>query len=266
MILGWGFGLAVLGYYLFDIYENLFMENVDMVQIMNAFPEEMMAFFGGDMNVFEPAGFLHLEFFSYIPIILGIVNITNAANLITKKEEDGTLELILAQPISRSGLFWSKLFALVVTLLLILTLVWGGFALGLSHTEGFEIEQEELVLPFLTLFAVLMIFLALALVLSMILPTSGAASLLTGFFLIASWIITSLEKIDQNLENLNRFSPLKYYQGGEAIKGMNVEYFLFLLGISAVLVVLAWLLFEKRDLRFGGSGWMRLVFRKREQT
>jgi ABC-2 type transport system permease protein len=264
MILGWGLGLALLGYWMFDIYETMFVTNIDLQQMMAAFPEEMMAFFGGtDINIFDPEGFLHIEFFSYIPIILGIVAVSGATNLIVKKEEEGSLELILAQPVSRTTVFWGKLLALLVSILLILVITWGGFALGLVSTDSFDLDQAQLVRPFISLFAVLLLFLSLALLLSMILPTSGAASMAANLVLIASFFITSLAQIEDRLEGLNRFSPLNYYQGGRALSGLNIGYLLLLLGVSLVFLLAAWLLFEKRDLHFSGTGWLRIALRRK---
>lgn len=267
MILGWGLGLGLLGYWMFDIYETMFGMEVDLMQLMAAFPEEMLAFFGGaDVNIFEPAGFLHLEFFSYIPLILGIVAVSGATGLIVKMEEQGSLELILAQPISRSAVFWGKLLAFLMTFILILAIIWGGFALGLAGTDSFDLTQAQLIRPFISLFAVLLVFLSLALMLSMILPTSGSAAMVTNILLIASFFITSLAHIEDRLESLNAFSPLRYYQGGNALNGLNVEYLLILFGSALVFIGIAWLLFEKRDLRFGGTGWLRVVRkRKREE-
>lgn len=264
MILGWGLGLGLLGFYLFDIYENFFTQNIDLRELLSAFPENMMAFFGGDVNIFEPSGFLHLEFFSYMPIILGIMVISSATGLITKKEEEGTLEIIIAQPVSRSLVFWSRLLALIVSVILILVITWGGFALGLNATEAFDIDQVEMTRPLISLFAILLPFLALALLLSMLLPSSSAASLVSGFLLIAFFFISSLARIDEGLEPINRFSPFKYYQGGAAVGGLDLQNLLILFGISFVFIALAWFFFVKRDLRFGGSGGFWLVFPKKE--
>ena len=263
MILGWGLGLALLGYFLFDIYESLVGMDADLQQMMQAFPEEMLAFFGGDVDIFDPEGFLHLEFFSYIPIILGLVVVSGATRLIVKEEEQGSLELILAQPISRTAVFWSKLAALIITLILILAITWGGFALGLAGTDSFDLDQGQLVRPFVSLFVVLLVFLSLALLLSMILPTSGSASMVANLVLIASFFITSLAQIYDRLEPLNRYSPLRYYQGGRALSGFNTEHLLILFGVSVVFIALDWFLFEKRDLRFGGTGWLRLAFKRK---
>ena len=259
MILGWGLGLGLLGYYLFDIYDTFFERNIDLRSVFNAFPDDLMAFFGGDVDLFTPAGFMHLEFFSYMPIVLGIMVISAAASLITKSEEEGTLEVLLSQPISRSKVFVSRLLALLLSVILILGIVWSGFALGVHFTD-FDLEMGELVLPFISLFAILLTFMSLALFLSMLLPTSSSAGLVTGFLLIASFFISSLARIDEDLEGINRFSPLKYYQGGAAVDGLDGQNLLLLFGLSVLFIALAWFLFEKRDMRFGGTGGLRLVF------
>jgi ABC-2 type transport system permease protein len=265
MILGWGIGLGILAYYLFDIYDTLFQQDVNLQQLLNAFPEGMLAFFGGeDVDLFSPSGFLHLEFFSYMPIVLGIMVVASAANLLTRSEEEGSLELILAQPVSRSLVFWSRTLALVLSVSLILLIIWAGAAIGLE-LHDFDITQGQLVRPFVSLFAILVLFLALALFLSMVLPTSGAASLGAGFLLIASYFISSLARIDEDLEGLNHFSPLKYYQGGTALNGLNSEHLLLLFGLAVVFLLLAWFFFVKRDMRFGGTGGLRLVFKRGER-
>jgi len=267
MILGWGLGLGLLGYWMFDIYETMFGMDVDLQQMIAAFPDEMMAFFGGaDVNVFEPAGFLHLEFFSYIPLILGFVAVSGATGLIAKEEEAGSLELILAQPVSRSAVFWGKLLALLATFILIMVLIWGGFAIGLARTDTFDLTQGQLVQPFISLLAVVMVFLSLALLLSMILPTSGSASMVANFVLIASFFITSLAQIEDRLEIVNQFSPLNYYQGGKALSGLNGESVLILYGVSILLTLLAWRLFLKRDLHFSGTGWLSVAHKRKGEV
>ena len=263
MILGWGFGLGGLGYLLLDIYGSIFQRNVDLQSFIDAFPEEFLAFFGDTTSFLTTEGFLGLEFFSYMPVILGVLVISSASNLISKQEEDGSLELIAAQPISRSAIFWGKLFALKLSVILIILMTWAGMLLGASRSDTLDLSALELINPFISLFAILLVFLGLALFLTMILPGGGSAGLLAGFLLIASYFITSLTRLDEDLAPFNRFSPLKYYQGGDAIKALDIQYLLILLGISVVFLLLAWFFFVKRDFRFGGSGGFRINLSKK---
>jgi len=265
MILGWGVGLGFLGWFMLDIFETFFEQNIDFSQYMQAFPENLMAFFGVSGDLLSPDTFLGIEFFSYIPVILGIMVITNASKLISKGEEEGTLELILAQPVSRSAVFWSNLMALILSLVLILVITWGGFAIGLTQVSAFELTQAQIFHPFVSLFAILLMFLSFSLMLSMILAGSGTAGLVTGFLLIASFFLTSLSRINEDLEAVNRFSPMKYYQGGDAMNGLDLQSLLILFGLAIVFIAVAWFFFVNRDLRFGGSGGLRLVFPKKSK-
>ncbi len=250
MILGWGMGLALLGYYLFTFYDSFFEQSVALDQMIQALPEGLLAFFGENTNPLSAEGFLTLEFFSYIPIILGIMIISNACKLVRGQEEDGTLELIIAQPVSRGTIFWGRFLALLLSLIAILALTWGGFALGLTVTTEIDLSQGALARPFLSLLALLLFFLALALFLSMLLPSS-TAGLVSGFVLIASYFISSMARLDDTLDTVNLFSPLRYYQSGEAISGLNLKHLLLLLGLGLLFLLAAWWVFAKRDLKFG---------------
>jgi len=265
MILGWGLGLGLLGYYMFGIYESFIEQNINLAEIMAAMPAEMMAFFGGELDLVSPEGFLTIEFFSYMPVVLGILAISQASGLITGEEEDGTLEMVIAQPISRGALFWGKLLALCVNLGLILLITWLGFAVGNEFSDAFNIETVDLLNPFVSLFAVLLFFTGLALLLSMILPGSKSANFAAVLYLIAGYFITSLARIDDRLETANLLSPLRYYQTGEALHGLEPGYLFILLYFALLFILCAWLIFLKRDLHFGITGSMRIALPRREK-
>lgn len=79
-----------------------------------------------------------------------------------------------------------------------------------------------------------------------------------GLVLVGSFFITTLARIDTDLEALAKFSPLEYYQGGNAIVGMEWGWTGGLLGFAALFFLLAWWLFERRDIRVGGEGGWKL--------
>jgi ABC-2 type transport system permease protein len=111
-----------------------------------------------------------------------------------------------------------------------------------------------MVLPYLSLLAVLLFFGALALLLSMVLPSRRVAAMGAGVVLLVSFFLTTLARIDQNLESVASLSPLAYYQSGEAILGLNGAWFGGLLTAAGLLAALAWWRFERRDIRVVGEG------------
>ncbi len=266
-ILAWGIGLAVLGGYLLSFSETFIgaEQQATLQQLFEIYPEELMAFFGDMDQMFTPSGFLHIEFFSYMPIILGIYAILAGSGLLVGDEENGILDLILSYPVSRSALFWGRMLAFLLCNVLISFIIWAGFSLVIPSTE-LGITPGEMVMPMLSLFSVLVFFGTFSVLLSMFLPSRRMAALLTGVLMVASFFITGLSSVDERLESIARFSPLNYYQGGEALNQLNWEWVLGLAGISVLFILLSWLGFIRRDIRVGGEGgWSLPKLSRRNQ-
>src|SRR3990172_1720480 len=112
-ILGWGLSLGLLGFYLMPFYDTLAEQQDTLKQLLASYPPELMAFFGDTTVMFTPEGYLGFEFFSYMPLVLGIFAVLAGSGLLRADEENGTLDLILAHPVSRTALFTGRLLALV---------------------------------------------------------------------------------------------------------------------------------------------------------
>jgi ABC-2 type transport system permease protein len=265
-ILGWGLSLAVLSLYLVSFYDTLVEQQAQLQQLMASYPRELLVFFGDVDTMFTPQGYLSLEFFSYMPLILGIYVVLAGSGLLAGDEESGTLDLLLAHPISRSRLFAGRLLALGLSTVAILALCWLGFLLGQQWSE-LDLAWDTLALPFVSLWAVLAVFGGLSILMSMLLPSRRAAAMVGGLAVVLSFFVTSLSRIDENLEAAARFSPLNYYQSGDAILGLNGEWLAGLIGVALVSIALAWWRFERRDIRVGGEGsWGVPGLRRRRAT
>jgi ABC-2 type transport system permease protein len=91
-----------------------------------------------------------------------------------------------------------------------------------------------------------------------------AAGMLTGALLVDNFLIIGLARLNQDLQSLVEYTPLYYFQGGEAIGAMNWEWVLGIGLAALVLTLLAWLLFLRRDIRVGGEGSWRLPWARRK--
>jgi ABC-2 type transport system permease protein len=260
-ILGWGIALGLMAMLVVSIYGVFADQQAQFDQILEAYPPELMAFFGIDTattSMFSPEGFISVEFFSFIaPIALGIFAVLTGSGLLAGDEEKGTLDLILAHPVSRTSLFMGRLLAFVTATVGILAIVWLGFIVAMSRSS-MGIGWGAILLPLLSLLAVLLVFSTLALLLSMVLPSRGMAASVAGLVMVASYFITSLAKINEDLETIARFFPLNYYQSGEAIHGLNWQWLGGLLLVAVIFALLAWWRFWRRDIRVGGEGGWRL--------
>ena len=256
-VLGWGIVLALLGWYIVALYDSFAAPDSRQAftQMMDAYPPELMSFFGDISHIFDPSGFINFTVFSYMPVVLGIFAIQVGGGLLAGDEEKGTLDLVLAHPVSRTAFFLGRLAAFIVATLAILFIFWLGLAIPLPPT-GLEMEAGELLLPFLSLLGLLLFFGTLTLALSMLLPSQRMAAMFSGLLLVASYIVNSLGRVDPELVKLDPYLPLHYYQGGLAIDGLNLKWLGGLLAFSLLFSLLAWWRFERREIRVSGeAGW-----------
>ena len=256
-ILGWGIGLALLGLFMAQFYGTIVDQSDQFQELLDSYPQELMAFFGDVSDLATPSGYLNLEYFILMPLILGVFAVLVGSGLLVSDEESGRLDLILAHPVGRGELFWGRAAAFVAAMVGITVLAWLGVYIPTSWT-ALHVGWLDLTLAYVSLFTVLLLFGALALVLSLVLPSRRMAAMVSGLLLVVSYFVTSLANVIPELEPLAQVSPLTYYQGGEALDGLNLTWIIGLLLPTVLFSILAWWRFKRRDIRVGGEGaWHR---------
>ena len=262
-VLGFGLALFALGWPIVSAFEVVQREQEKIAELARNF-EMFITAAGGDVNnLGSPENFLSMRYFSVLPLILGIYAVLAGSGLLAADEENGTLDLVLAHPVSRTALFLGRLAAFAAATVAILGLSWLGFVVAMSWSS-LDVSGWAMARPFVSLLAVLFFFGGLALLLSMTLPSRRLAAMSAGMVLLASFFLTTLARMDPGLETVASLSPLAYYQSGDAIDSLNVRWFAGLLIMAGLFAALAWWLFERRDIRVvGEGGWRWRLFSRK---
>ena len=257
-IIGWGLGLALLGLIIVPFYDIFGGQQDQFQQLIENYPEELLAFFGGDMtSVLTPIGYLKMYAFSMLPIIFGIFSVMAGSGLLLKDEEHGRLDLIVSHPVGRTSLFFGRFLGFTGAAISILLIGWLGFCILLGQSS-LDMTWGQLAVPFVSLLVQLVIYAALAALLSMLLPKRSLAAMITGVVLVISYFVSSLVALDDRLELVAKFLPHNYYQVVLSFQELNLTWLFALLGISLGMVLLAWWLFLCRDIRISGEGSWQL--------
>jgi len=257
-IIGWGLGIAALGLILVVFYDVFMEQQADFMQMIESYPPEFLAFFGGDAtSLATTEGYLGMYGFSMLPVIIGIFAVLAGSGLIASDEESGRLDLLVAYPVSRSGFFFGRVIGLLVATLGVTVLGWLGFAI-LIGGSSLDVSSAEMALPFIPLAMQSLIYSALALLLSLMLPARRLAAMGAGLVLVASYLLSSMSFLSEGLEAVARFLPYAYFQGSEALNGLNYGWLAGLLAVTVVFTGLGWWLFARRDIRVAGEGSWRL--------
>ena len=256
-IVGWGLALAAFALIVTLLYDTALQMRDQLEQLLNTLPREIMALVGSLDTVFSPAGFLDARFFTFLPLMLGIFATIVGSGLIVNDEENGTLDLILAQPVRRAQVYLGRWLAFMTALGGILLIAWLGLWLG-TGVSSLKLNGLEALQPFASLFALTLWFGGLALMLSLILPSRRLAASVSSLVVLASFFVNILSSISPELRGLSARLPLAAYQGGKAINGLDMSQFLGLLLVSIGFAVIGLWLFQRRDIRIAGEGGWRL--------
>lgn len=211
--------------------------------------------FLGEAGTFaSPEGFLSAEFFSWIPLLLITVAIIGGTGTLAGEEAAGTLDLLLAQPITRRRLVLEKAAGLSLALLMAALLSLPGFVLGKLLVD-FDIGYLRILEAVLNMMPVTLLYLALALWGSAALPGRGAAAVVCIGAVVAAYFLNTVGAVVEVLEVPRKLSPFYWADGSHVmLHGFDLLRAGGLLAVAAALLALAVLSFQRRDIASGGRG------------
>ena len=111
-LIWWTIGSILMTVTILALFPSIQDKAAQMNQVINQLPEgirEMKAGGVGSVDVGDPAQFLNSQlFYITLPMIWIILAITRGAAILGREEQDGTLEMLLARPLSRTRLLLAK--------------------------------------------------------------------------------------------------------------------------------------------------------------
>ncbi len=247
-IWGWGIGAGAMGLMVILLYPAFKDQMGAFIALLDKYPPALTAFFGDITRMTDLPGWLNVEFFTWMPPILAIFAIGAGSGLIAGEEEKGTLDLLLSHPIRRWRVVTEKFLAFIVATLLILALTAACFLVG-AIIIG---ETGELGTPVVATFNVAPILLvsgALSLLTSVLLRSRRLAVGLAAVVVIGSWFVNSLGNVVDVLKPYQPLTLFHYYRSDKVLtQGMDWGNVGVLLGLTALLFVIALLAFQRRDI------------------
>lgn len=251
-LLWWCIGTAALIALLMSIYPSIHHAAPQLNKAFSQLPVSVQGFRGNSAGntITSPNGYLNGElYYITLPILYIIMSINLGGALVAREEEDHTLELLLARPISRARLLSGKLLAALV-ILAVVGLVDALVTIGLARVVNLDIASRYIALA--TLLAV--VFSLGYGVITFGLSTSSRFSrrLATTIAIITSfggYILASLSSMSHYIKTPAKFLPYHYYRPDQILAGqVSKDLVVYLAGIFVVFIVLAYFGFRRRDL------------------
>lgn len=219
-------------------------------EMVEQMPEEMLALFGGtEVSFASLGGYFQTEYLGLMWIVIvASALIIYAARAFAGEIAAGTMELVLAQPVSRIRVAISRVVVLVVYAA---TLAASSFAPIMIFGPKYDIDLSWDV--FWTLCGFAMLFMlavgGVAMLLSAVFRGGGKPGAITAGVLMVLWIADITSGASEVSESLDPINIVSYWQPGRIINGDAIAAEAWwLYGILAAISLLAAvLIFSRRD-------------------
>lgn len=244
----WIGGVALLNVWVASVYPVI-RDSDAMKDFVNEFPPAVLALFGIDPDTFlTGAGFLQSEMFSFIiPIIVITFGVLAGTAATAREEKDGTMDVLLAVPISRPSIVLQK----AASMTLVLGAIMAGTTLALM---GMNVAVD-LSLSIINLIAVCagawllgLVFGGVAMAVGAFTGSPGATSGAAVSLGIVSWFVTAFSSLYSWLELPSKLSPFSWYLDGNPLLNGFSSGHLWLLAGAVTGTGAATVLFTRRNI------------------
>lgn len=247
-LLGWIFGVISLIAIQVSVYPTIRDSRQDWSDLTEQFPEAFQKIFRME-DYTSPTGYLSTELFTFmIPLIFIGLATTWAARSASEEVENGTADILLSLPVSRTAILRTRLITMLTVVAVLVVTTTTALVLGTEIIDmdvgTLKIFQAALACGLLSL-----PFGGIAVALS---AATGHRGVGLGGGLgaaIAMFVLYSLAPLVSFLENLLPLNPFEWTIGQTPlVSGVDVRYGTITIAVSCVLFGCAFYLYEHRDI------------------
>ena len=235
------FALTIMIVLLFPTFRDTFGQALQNV------PESIKPILGESNDYQRINGFLELQVFMQMIFLTFIYGIILFSGLIAGEESEGTLQSLLAQPISRGRVYLEKLAAgLMMTWIVSMAMffaTWLGVAIIGEHVNLWRLLQATF-----GQWLVSMVFSVMAYTLGSALGRRGIAGAIAGVYAFVSYLVFTLSDTVTAFRIPDYFEPFRYYTNPRVLdNGLQLSHVALLGAACVVLAFIGYAVFSKRD-------------------
>ena len=240
-----GIGWGMLMPFIYSQFSDAIREMANS----GAIPQEFLNI--GSGSLFSLPGTVTLGLQHPIAIaMVGIFAVGASSTAIAGERARGTLEVLLARPLSRLSLYWSILVALLLAALLVLVAILVGMVTGASLVGiSDDLDLGQLPLVLLNGFGLWAAITTFGLAASVTFDRPGPAIGITLAFLLINYFLEILGSLWTDVDWSQEYSLFHHFQPTEILTDKADPLDFVILGIAVLVpVVYAWIVFPRRDL------------------
>ncbi len=248
----WMIAIVLLISVTMSVYPKFVENQSKILGFFNLVPKAALQFKGISnlSDLTSVLGFYAVNNVIYMMLLGSVFAIVIGSNILLKEEYHKTAEYLLARPMTRSGIFFSKVSVafLYVFLLNLVTALVGLLCMRLVQNAPFRIGSY-LVLCLYT-FLLNLLFGAAGLFISTLVRKPRPITTFSIGLVLIFYFINTIAKITESAEKIGYLSPFKYVRMDVMSPDYRLEFpnFVLFAGLSMILGVAAYRLYARKDI------------------
>ncbi len=248
-LLWWCVAVSALIMINLAFYPSFRDQAAQLEQSLSEIPDSAKALTTDTGEFASPVGFLTSQvYYLMLPMLLGIMSITLGSSLLAREEKEGTIELLLSRPISRSRLLFGKLISGII-LSTVAVGVGGVVTIIMANLVDLAVPNEHIAMATLACLILVICFGAIAFLITCLGKARIASIGIATLIALGGYIVASLASLADWLKVLSKFFPFYYYKPGDILYGNYHLKNIIILGVViAIASTLAYIVFRRRDI------------------
>ena len=246
-LIGWTIGVVAFCLVMLSIFPSIH-GNVNFSKLLDAYTEALRKMFQVENYTTGP-GYLRAEVFSFVaPLLLTLFAVLWGSDLAAGEEERRTIDLLLANPVSRRRFVTEKWLALILgTVILAVALE---FALGvIGPLFTLHVAWSRLTAEVLASWLFAVAFGTLALSLGAATGRRGLARGVTTTLALASYLLSTLSNLVSWLRPVRNLSLWQHTMGVDPLgTGFHLDRIALVVAVTVIVGAAALWAFDRRDL------------------
>lgn len=246
---GWALGLVGFIVIEISVYPTIRRSQQDWSKLTESFPKAFQAIFR--MNDYTSvAGFLSTELFSMvIPIIFIGIGASWGARAAAEEEENGTADILMSLPVSRSSILSSRLLATGVVLAAMSVIGYVSLRIGMALTH-MVLNQNHLISALVGEVLIGAFFGSIALLVASVCGRRGIALGASLGLAIACFVLYSLAPLVSTFDALLKFNPFQWTLGPQPLfNGFDSGYTAIIICTTAAAVLTSFRTYIRHDIK-----------------
>lgn len=250
VLLGWTVVAGIFAAFYLSLYPSIGAVD-EMQKLFDSMPPALRAMFAAEgVDISTPAGYLNVELFTFVvPLLVFAVTLTAGGGATAGEEERGTLELLLANPIARWRLVLEKFVAMTGLGAAVAAGIWLALAIT-ARVAGIDLALDRVAGALVSAWLLGIAMGALTMAIGSLTGNRMLSIGVTLAIVVLGFFINALGPLVEALKPWRIVSPHYHYIGYDPLaNGLDMAHAAVLLLMTTIFVVLAVVIFERRDLR-----------------